>query len=130
MATVPVTFYEIIQNMQEYATDDEHMVSRISFRVEAEGKSFNGHAVLKQVVGSSFETPGSIEVSAPTEYSGPRLDHSAFSAEAAECFKGQIGSAGSGIRISGGSNVGMYNNTFRFAKTVRIETPEDKLPSW
>ena len=130
MASVPVTFYRIIQASQEYATGDEHMISRIFFRAQAKGKTYEGFADLKQLVGSSFETPGSIEVSVPAEYLGPKFDYSAFSAAAADCFKSQIGSSGKGIHISGGANVRMHNNIFEFNKTFQIETHEDNPPSW
>jgi hypothetical protein len=56
------------------------MVSRIFFRVLEGEKSFERHADLKQLVGSSFETPGSIEVNPTADYAGPLLDHNAFAA--------------------------------------------------
>ena len=112
MASASATFYRIIQGMQEYASDSEYMISRIFFRVPIGGQTCEGRADLKQLVGSGFETPGSIEVSAPAEYAGP------------------IGGAGRGIHISGAKNIRMYNNIFEFARTVLINTQEDSPPSW
>jgi hypothetical protein len=131
MAKVDVLFYKIIQDSQDYGSDDEYMISRIFFKVFESEKTFEGHADLKQLVGSSFETPGSIEVGAPVAYAGPRLDHNTFAAAAAKCFKDQVvGKESRGIHISGGAKVRMHNNAFEFTSTAKIETHEKDHPSW
>ena len=130
MAKVTVRFSRIIQDSQDFGSDDEHMVSRLFFSVSDGEKIFFAHADLKQLVGSSFETPGSIEVSAPADYSGPTLDHTAFAAAAAKCYKDQVGKEGRVIHISGSPQLRMYGNLFEFIVTVQIEVHEKDHPSW
>jgi len=117
-----VTFYECIQDSQDYGSDDEHMISRVFFSMEVGGKKYDGlHADLKQAVGSDFET-GYIEVSQPrgASYRGP-FNHDAFSKGAEKYFRSLVGSKGSGIRITGGGSARMRNNRYRQPMTVECE---------
>lgn len=114
-----VTFTRCVQDSQEFSSDDEHMVSRIFFELEVDGRAHPGlHVDVKQVVGSSYET-GSIEVGRPVGgYRGP-FNYLAFRDAVERYFRSLIGSSGSGIRIMGGSNIRMRNNTF---DAPRVET--------
>src|SRR5882672_7037844 len=106
-----VTFTKCIQDSQDYGSDDEHMASRIFFDLEVDGQPRLGlHVDVKQVVGSSYET-GDIEVGRPVGYRGP-FNYIAFRDAVERYFRSLVGSAGSGIRITGGSNIRMRNNTF------------------
>src|SRR4029077_11625065 len=65
-----VTFRKLIQDSQEYGSNDEHIVSREFFDLEIGGKRHSDLYVdIKQPVGSDFET-------APLEV-GPPHDHRA-----------------------------------------------------
>src|SRR6266571_981188 len=106
MKKVRVTFKECVQDSQDYGSDDDHMVSRVFFSLEIEGRTYEGlHADVKQAVGSSFET-GPIEVGPPAgaSYRGP-FNHSAFRAAVESYYRGLVGARGKGIRISGGTNI-------------------------
>ena len=87
------------------------MVSRIFFDLDVDGTAYKGLYVnVKQTIGSSFET-GPIEVSKPVGYKGP-WDHEVFSGYAERYYRSLVGAEGSGIRISGGSNIRMRDNAF------------------
>lgn len=106
-----VTFTKCVQDSQDYGSDDEHMVSRVFSDLTIDGRPYPGlHSDIKQVVGSNFES-GDIEVGRPSGYSGP-FNYTAFRDAAERYFRRLVGSAGSDIRISGGSNIRMRNNTF------------------
>jgi hypothetical protein len=128
MPTAEVAFHELIQDSQEYGSDDEHMVSRVFFSVEVDGKTFQGlSADVKQTVGSDIET-APLEVSSPLGYDGPWNDI-AFAQAAEEYYRRLIGSHGSGIRIGGGSsNVRMWHNTIR--SESRVSFPVSSSGSW
>ena len=111
MALVRVTLNRMVQDSQDYGSDDEHMVSRIFFDINVDGTAYKDLYVnVKQTVGTSFET-GSIEVSKPIGYKG-YWNHSAFSEFAEKYYRSLVGAGGSGIKISGGSNIRMRSNTF------------------
>ena len=38
MPQISVTFHKLIQDSQEFGSDDEHMVSRAFFKIEVEGQ--------------------------------------------------------------------------------------------
>jgi hypothetical protein len=123
MQLARVTFHECLQDSQELATDDEHMVSRISFTLEVNGHTYTGlYCTVKQVVGASFESDVPLEVGPPlgTRYRGP-FNHQAFAAAAEDYYRESFGSRGSAIRIAGGANIRMRNN--RSIRQAVVEFP-------
>jgi len=111
MAQAKIKLQRLVQDSQEYGSNDEHMVSRVFFDLEIDGTKYQGlHCDVKQMVGSSFET-APLEVSSPTGYKGP-FNHQAFQQIVEHYYRGLVGSQGRGIRITGGSNIRMQNNTF------------------
>lgn len=111
MATAKLHLYKLIQDSQEYGSDDEHMVSRVFFDLEIDGKDQKGLYVdIKQIVGSLFES-SPLEISMPANYKGP-FNYDAFCKIVERYFRSQVGAIGSGIHIEGGSNIRMRNNTF------------------
>jgi len=115
MATATLHLKELIQDSQDYGSDDEHMVSRVFFDLEVDGVRHEGlYADVKQPVGSSFESDN-LEVSKPVGYKGP-FNYEAFRAVVEEYYRRLIGAQGRGIHIEGGANIRMSNN--------RIVTPE------
>ena len=72
-----LVFTRVIQDSQDYGSDDEHMVSRVFFDLEVGGDVRRGlYADVKQTVGTSYET-APLEVSFPQGYKGP-LDCGVF----------------------------------------------------
>ena len=110
MKKCKVIFYTCIHDSQDYGSDDEHMVSRVFFDLEIDGKIFKDLCVdLKQTVGSDIETC-IIEVGPPKGYSGS-FNHIAFRDAAEKYYRTLVGSPGRVIHIEGGSNIHMRNNT-------------------
>ena len=108
MPKFKVTFHQLIQDSQDYGSDDDQMVSRVFFSLNVDGRPIgNFTADLKQVVGSDFET-GDIEVGPPTNYDGP-FDHQGFGDAARRYFRSLIGQ-GSAIHFVGVRNLRMRNN--------------------
>ncbi len=118
-------FHKCLQNAQEYGSNDEFMVSRIFFSLQLPDKRIDDLYVdIKLAVGDQFEG-GSIEVGKPQGYAGP-LSYSAFRDAVEKYYRHLVGSTASGIRISGGSNIHMYNNLFSIPMTAEIEIDETK----
>jgi hypothetical protein len=119
MATIRITFQKIIQDSQEYGSDDEHMVSRAFFNIQIDGENRGDFSVdVKQIVGGDFETTP-LEVGVPEGYKGP---YEPFRQAVEVYYRSQVGSSGRGIHIAGGGNVRMYNNTFISTKIVEFDT--------
>jgi hypothetical protein len=111
MAQAKIKLQRLVQDSQEYGSDDEYMVSRVFFDLEIDSKMYHGlHCDVKQMVGSSFET-APLEVSVPEGYKGP-FNHQAFQKIIEDYYRSLVGSQGRGIRITGGSSIRMQNNTF------------------
>jgi len=135
VAKVRVVFHECVQDSQEYGSDDEHMVSRVFFSIEVDGKQWSDklyHADLKQVVGGEFEK-NPIEVGLPYDssgkpYSGP-MNYEVFRNGAESYFRNLVGSKGFGIHIEGGSNIRMQNNRFVQEGSVEFQAA-DTRPQW
>jgi hypothetical protein len=62
------------------------------------------------MVGSDFEI-SPLEIEKPENYKGP-LNYDQYRNVVEQYFRGQVGSQGSGIKITDGSNIRMYHNTF------------------
>ena len=128
MPRARVTFHKLIQDSQDYGSDDEHMVSRVFFSLEVEGKRYNDLYVhIKQPVGSNFEK-APLEVSQPYGYSGP-FNHQAFQKAVEAYYRSLVGASGSGIRMQGGGDIRMRNNTFIRETQVEFDISEES-PAW
>lgn len=111
MATAKLQLHKLIQDSQDFGSDDEHMISRVFFDLEIDGKKFEGlYANIKQMVGSSFES-APLEVSSPANYKGP-FNYDAFRNIVEDYYRSLVGASGSSIHIVGASSVRMRNNTF------------------
>ncbi len=127
MSRAKVTFHKCVQDMQELATGDETMVSRVFFTLEVGGKKYEDlYADLKQTVGADFES-GPIEVSKPHGYDGP-FNYEAFRQGAENYYRSLVGSRGKVFRIEGG-NARMYNNTFNVPMLIDFDI-KDAGSSW
>ena len=128
MPIATVRFTHMIQDSQEFGSDDEHMVSRVFFSLRVgDQPTQDTYVNVKQTVGSSF-ADGPLEVSAPAGYPGP-MNHAAMSAAVEKYYRSQVGAAGSGIRIVGAANARMEDNIFVAASTTTFEVAE-LAPAW
>jgi len=129
MTNANVTFRRLVQDSQDYGSNDEHMVSRAFFDLKIDDRAYQDLSVdIKQPVGSNFET-SPLEISKPNGYNGP-FNHQAFRDAVENYYRGLVGSSGSGIHISGGaSNIRMRNNTFLQEVHVKFSVSKDG-PAW
>ncbi len=128
MAKAKVIFQKLIQDSQDYGSDDQHMVSRAFFTVNIEGNvTEDAYVDIKQPVGSDFETTP-LEVSKPVGYNGP-FNYEAFRQATEGYYRSLVGSQGSGIHISGGGNIRMQNNTFIQQAVAEFEVSKES-PAW
>lgn len=116
-----VTFTRLIQDSQEFGSDDEHMVSRVFFTLKVGDSDYPAlHADVKQTVGAAFDSP--LEVSAPRGYRGP-MNHAEFRKAVDSYFRGLVGpTATSGLRLKG-SMTRMRHNTFHTTTTAEFDVP-------
>ena len=128
-----ITFHKIIQDSQEFGSDNEseawveHMVSRAFFTFEVGGNVYPNLIVhLKHTVGSSYET-GLLEVGSPVGYSGP-FNLQEFRNAAEKYYRSLVGRGGAGINIQGPSNVRMRNNVLE--KEMVFEFSVSKEGGW
>lgn len=120
MTTAKIHIHKLIQDAQEYGSDDEYMISRVFFDLEIGGQHYKElHAIIKQTVGSSFET-GPLEISMPVDYEGP-FNYDAFCIIVEEYYRSLVGAKGSGIHIEGGSHIRMQNNTYDIPSTAEFD---------
>lgn len=111
MPKFTVTFHKWIQDSQEFGSTDEHMVSRVFFSLDVDGKGAGDFtADLKQAVGSEFND-ANIEVGPPNGYDAP-FDHEGFSRAARNYISGWIGPGGRAIKVQGSTVLRMRNNTY------------------
>jgi hypothetical protein len=114
MPTAQVTFKKLIQDSQDYGSNDQHMVSRAFFSLEYEGAKYdNLHVDIKQTVGSDFES-SPLEVSRPHGYSGP-FNYQEFQRAAEGYYRAAMRTIG----VKTGSTIRMRNNTF--GKSLQVE---------
>ena len=112
MAKAVVTLYRCIQDSQEYGSDDEHMISRVFFRVNVEkGKETEDVVDIKQTVGSSFET-GPLEVYRPRGKARGPWNHKAFVEAVESYYRGLVGATGQGFRIGPAVQLRMHDNCY------------------
>jgi hypothetical protein len=113
MANATLVIKKLVQDSQEYGSDDEYMVSRVFFDLVIDSQVYQElTADIKQMVGSSFEDDP-CEISLPSGYDGP-INYQAYRDIIENYFRKLVGEKGSAINISGGTNIRMQDNTFIF----------------
>jgi len=111
MPKVTIQFKELVQDSQNYGSDEKQMVSRVFFDLTVGEKRYPGaHANVTQKVGAV--APGLLEISGPAGYTGP-FDQRKFQAEVETYFRSVIGQSRSRIR----------DCRHRKAATVSFEVP-------
>jgi hypothetical protein len=121
-------FTKIVQDSQEYGSDDGHMVSRVFFSVELGEKIHKGlYTNIKQTVGSNYET-APLEVSFSRGYKGP-LDYGVFREHVERYYRDSFGLSGRMIRMGPGVNLRMRNNIVLMTRVIDIEVDDRRKPS-
>ncbi|MCX6641743.1 MAG: hypothetical protein NTW14_14855 [bacterium] len=128
MKSAKINFREMIQDSQDYGSNEEHMISRVFFDLEVEGRIQRGlYADVKQPFGSKFEEYP-LEVYTQPEYR-KLMNYSAFRDAVEKYYRRLIGATGRGIRIEGGSNIRMRNNRFIQPQIIEFEI-DDGEAGW
>lgn len=120
MAKGLIRFHHVIQDSQEFGSDDEHMFSRVFFSIEFGGKQIDGlHADIKQPVGAAADA--ALEISGPKGYKGP-LDYNAFQVAVESYFRSLVGPQGMGINFpANASLMRMRNNRLQRGHVAAFE---------
>jgi hypothetical protein len=127
MPIAQIMFHKLIQDSQDYGSNDEHMVSRVFFDMKIEDKVYTDYANIKQPIGSNYEaTP--LEISKPINYNGP-FNYQAFRDITEKYYRHLVGMSGCGIRITGCTNVRMRNNTFVQHTSAQFPISREN-PAW
>ncbi|HIQ28132.1 MAG TPA: hypothetical protein EYH42_06495 [Sulfurovum sp.] len=124
-----ITFNKLLQNTHEYNcenADENAMVSKIDLTY----KNRNFTVEVKQPFCVNFEDTEGIELIIPDEKILKELNYSDLSDRCEDYYRGLIGSTGSGIRIEGGTNIRMYNNTFMKKWKVDVSLASDNGTTW
>jgi len=133
MAKAKITFESFRQDSQDYATfekSEAHGVSVIRFSMDIGDKHFGGLSVeVRQPYGTDFESEP-LEVSRVSGgYSGP-WNHAGFAELAKQYYRSASGSSGHAIRIQGGSNIRMRNNTVVSHQEAQLDIPDEPSRAW
>ncbi len=117
MSKIELIFSKIVQDSQDYGSNNEHMISRIYFKVD--GKEYECN--VRQPYGGSFSfEKDPIEVDAPEELK-KTINYGQFRDAVENYFRKAVGANASGIRIDGGTNIRMRNNTIRISHKATID---------
>lgn len=117
MEKVKLEFSKIIQDSQEYGSDNEHMISRVFFTIDDEEFS----CTVRQPYGESFSFEHNpIEVD-PVDNLKDALKYGEYKDAVEKYFRMAVGNQGQMIQISGGTNIRMKNNTFVFKHISFVE---------
>ena len=115
-----IHFQRCLQNMQDYGTNDEFMVSRVFYSVELPNRTIPELSVeVKQTAGDSFER-GSIEVGSPEGTSLGKVNYLAFRDAVETYYRSLVGKQSHGIHVKGSASIIMRNNMFEYPMTVEI----------
>ena len=133
MVKVTVMFQKMVQDTQDYQSFDkneDHMVSTLFFSLETGRKRYGDLRVeVRQPYGTPFESEP-LEVAKPVGTYPGLWNHAAFRDLCEEYYRKLVGAKGSGIRIEGGQNIRMRNNTFILPWSGEFEAPESSGLSW
>jgi len=129
MKNVVAYFHMIVQDSQEFGSDDEHMISRVFFSLEVDGKRHDDLvADIKQAVGSSYES-GPLEVYRPKGYRGP-LNYEPFRLIVEHYYRSVIGSGGNAIRLHPeAKRIRMQDNLFEIPYRAEFQGSDGDF-SW
>ena len=105
-----LSFNRLVQDSQDFGSDDDHMISRAFFAIFFEDAEYLDCSVdLKQIVGSDIES-SPIEVSNLQGYEGP-MNRDKLQESAELYYRQSFGSSGSFVRFSKNTkNIRMRNN--------------------
>jgi hypothetical protein len=109
VAHAKVILSGLVQDSQEFGSDDEHVVSRAFLDLQVDGMLYeNLYAAIKHPVGGDLETMP-LEISWPVGYAG-QLDYPAFRAGIDVYYRSVVGSSDAGRHVEGDPDIRMRDN--------------------
>ena len=124
-----IEFYKCIQDSQELGSDNEHVISKIFFSFTFNEKTSHYCPNIHQSYGSNFSYESDpLQVTNPFPI-GFLINYEQFRNSAESYYRMCVGEHGFGIRISGGTNIRMMNNTVLLSYSVSIEI-NGNSPAW
>lgn len=125
VVTATVHYKEILQNRHDVHTDDDQMISTITFDYVIEDQRFeNVTCDIKQIVGGSYETDP-LEVSQPSR--ALPINYESFR-EATESYYRQT--LHRGIQYDKNTVLMMQNNTFISPRTIEMSVSIESGIAW
>ena len=129
MGQVIIQFEKVIQNIQEWGSDDEHMFSRIFLTIIYPNENSESIEVsIKQMAGGNFEDDP-LEVYFPHNKKFS-LNYEEFRDAVEKYYRSSFGSQATDFRIEGGSNIKMRNNIVIKLHKIVIESSEESRVGW
>lgn len=120
MPKAQMIFTTIIQDSQEFGSNNEHMVSRVFFDLRIGADLHTGLAVdIKQTVGDEYEH-APLEVSMPQSLAGS-VSFVDFRKHVEQYYRESFGSTGSAFRFGPGTKVRMMDNIISRRSVAEIE---------
>jgi hypothetical protein len=120
MPKAQLIFTTIIQDSQEFGSNNEHMVSRIFFDLRVGGDLHNGLAAdVKQTVGADYENDP-LEVSLPHSLAGSVIFED-FRKHVEQYYRESFGSSESAFRLGPATKVRMMHNVVNRRSVAEIE---------
>lgn len=129
MVKAQIMFHKCFQNAQEYGSKDEYLVSRVFFSLQLPDKRIDDLYVdVKQTVGATFES-GTLEIGLPQGFKDT-INHALFRNAVEKYYRSLVGSTGSAIKITSGSNIRMFDNWIIKPMTAEIEVNKNAAGGW
>ena len=120
MPKAQLIFTSIIQDSQEFGSDNEHMVSQVFFDLRVGADLHTGLAAdIKQTVGDDYEN-APLEVSMPQSLAGS-VNYAEFRKLVEQYYRESFGSTGSAFRFGPGTKVRMMHNVVSRRSVAEIE---------
>jgi hypothetical protein len=130
MARIAGEFFLFHQDSQEFGSDDQHMVSRVYFRMSVDGRPpAEFYVPVKLAVGGNYLAADQLEIGRPSGYGGT-FNHDAFAAEVAKYVRTCVGPGARGINFAPGSSVRMMDNRFVIRMPFEFEVPNQTGGTW
>jgi len=113
-------FTTVIQDSQEFGSNNEHMVSKVFFDLRVGGDLYTGLAAdVKQTIGIEYEH-APLEVSMPQSLAGS-VSYAEFRKLVEQYYRESFSSSGSVFRFGPGTKARMMHNVVDHRSAVEIE---------
>ena len=128
MPKAQLIFTTIIQDSQEFGSNNEHMVSRVFFDLRVGSDLHTNLAAdVKQTVGADYEHDP-LEVSLPQSLAGS-VSFADFRKHVEQYYRDSFGSIGSAFRLGPGAKVRMMHNVVSRRAVAEIDLNDGHGPA-